>query len=198
VSRPRAAPQAGFTLVEALVSLFVFSLISAGAVMALMLSVRGQESLAAADRALRDVQITQAVLAGDAAQMALRPVREAGGGILPGFVGGPAPIGIGFVRANADSAPITPGVALSYVAYSLEGDALVRTGRAALDPALGAPQTRRVLLTGLSNARFTFFDGLRWLEAWPANSGPGPRAIALEAQSAAFGPIRIAVLAGAL
>ncbi|HRO03442.1 MAG TPA: prepilin-type N-terminal cleavage/methylation domain-containing protein, partial [Terricaulis sp.] len=65
----RAANDSGFTLVEALVSLLVFSLIASGCVAMLMQSVESQRRLGAAHETLRELQTTRALLANDLAQL---------------------------------------------------------------------------------------------------------------------------------
>jgi general secretion pathway protein J len=196
-ARP-APPDAGFTLVEALVSLFVFSLIAAGCVMLLVQSVRGQESLDRANAALRDVQITQALMAADAGQIAARRLRLADGQLAPRFSGGLETIALGFVRAAA-APDAARGVETDvvYVEYVFRDGALIRRARRALDPTPGAPVQERVLLRDLTQPRMRFFDGAQWLDAWTGQqSAAAPRAIALEAGAAAFGDIRIVVEVG--
>lgn len=189
---------AGFTLVEALVSLFVFSLIAAGSVMVLVQSVRSQDSVRAVDAALRDIQLTQSLLASDAAQMAPRAVRLPDNSRSPRFTGGLETTAMAFVRAAGAVDPRSgASTQVVYVEYVVRGDTLVRRTRAALDPTADAVIEERTLLRGVANARMAFFDGAVWLPVWtPAQTGAPPRAIAFEADLATYGRVRIAALAG--
>ena len=68
------ASDAGFTLVEALVSLLVFGLIASGAVLMLAQGVATHARVGAAQAALRDVQNARALLAADLMQYAPREI----------------------------------------------------------------------------------------------------------------------------
>lgn len=187
----RVANDAGFTLVEALVSLLVFSLIASGCVAMLMQSVESQRRVGAAHETLRELQTTRALLASDLAQMVLREVRGEAGGRLPRFIGGDADAPLQFVRARAEPGePHARATALSLVSYRITEDAVLRSSRAELD---GGEMSERVMLSDVRNARFEFFDGSDWREAWlvgPEGGAP-PRAVALAFESARYGEMRI-------
>lgn len=194
----RAPRDGGFTLVEALVSLFVFSLISAGCVGMLIQSVRGQERLNGAQLVLRDIQMTQALLAADVSQLAPRRVRLSDDQYTPRFAGGLETSAMAFVRASA-ALDTESGVAtaLTYVEYVVRDGALIRRTRNAIDPLAETALSERVLLRDLDNAKMTFYDGVTWSDTWLAAQGRGtPKAVALEANSKAYGALRIAAFVG--
>lgn len=193
----RAHSDAGFTLVEALVALFVFSLISAGCVAMLIGSVRAQADLDARQASLRDIQITQSMMAADLAQIAPRTIREGGERRTPRFLGGMETAALAFARANADPDDASGAQSqVVYVTYVIRDGALIRRSRASLDPTPQSPVSERTLIRALSDAKMRFFDGARWIDAWPGGTAL-PRAVAFEGSVAGRGPIRIAAFVGA-
>lgn len=119
--------ESGFTLAEALVSLFVFSLIAAGASALMIQSVESQRRASAAHEALREVQALRALLGADLAQIAPRGVREADGTVSPAFSGGSEAALAAFVRVGAaPDAPLGARTLLTRVIYRREGESLVR------------------------------------------------------------------------
>lgn len=197
----RPARDAGFTLVEAMVSLFVFALISAGAVMLLIQGVRGQETLNRVDAELRDIQMTQAVLAADMGQLASRVTRRPDNTIAPRFAGGgESGTVLAFVRlASDDAAANGSGRRLQYVEYVVREGALIRRARETLDALPETPMSERVLLRDAIAVRVLFFTGRDWVGEWrpptPAITTV-PRAVAIEADHRTRGPLRIAAMTG--
>ena len=195
-----ARQDAGFSLVEALVSLFVFGIISAGCVAMLMQSANTQNRVAAAHASMRELETARALLNADLAQMVGRGVREADGRERPRFVGGDEDVALVFVRASAE--PAAEGGAytsLAVVEYTIEEGAVVRRSRAFLDATADTPVSARVLFADAQDARFEFFDGVSWRTQWLTGVGGQalPRAVALVATLPRYGEIRIEALTGA-
>jgi len=69
----RAHNQSGFTLVEVLISLFIFSLITAGTMTALIQSLRGKDRLAASMEELNQLNAARAIMRADMSTLTLRP-----------------------------------------------------------------------------------------------------------------------------
>lgn len=188
---------AGFTLVEALVSLFVFSLIAAGCTALLMQSVRSQRDISEAHEQLRELQNARALLESDLGQMALRQVRTVEGARRPAFIGGDADIAMAFVRASAEPDPDHgASTRLAYVEYRIEEGRLIRISRTYLDAIATTPSAERVVLGEARDIRFEFFDGASWRPQWIAVSRGAPRAVALVATLPRYGEVRIETLAG--
>lgn len=196
--REAVRTDAGFTLVEALVSLFVFSLVAAGAVLMLGQSVATQGRVQDAQAALREVQNTRALLIGDLSQYVGREVRAADGSVRPRLIGGDAEMALAFVRASAEpSAEGRPATRVALVEYTFVDDKIIRRTRANLDDG-GAAMTERVIVADAEAARFEFYDGISWREQWlvgSAGSAP-PRAVALVFTSRRYGEVRIEALVG--
>jgi len=75
--------QRGFTLVEVLIALFIFSLISVGATSALTSSLRGQTQMQERLDEISDLENMRALVRGDMASVILRTRREPYGNIEP-------------------------------------------------------------------------------------------------------------------
>ena len=155
---PHPTREAGFTLIEVIISLVLFALIAAAGV-ALVESVLGiQHRTAGRLERLGDMQRAMFIVANDLGQINDGPVSGDAGAIL-------------LTRPLSAMANLPQPIA-----YALAGDALVRTiGK-------GAPQP---LLTGVSAARWRYFHaGDGWLDRWPPEpkrQGDWPEAISLDA-----------------
>jgi general secretion pathway protein J len=190
----RVHPDAGFTLVEALVSLFVFGLIASGCVMLLMQGVESQRRVSEAHAALRELQTARSLLSSDLAQLASRKMRLPNNAYAPAFIGG-GEEGLAFVRASAEAGPERDAVtALAHVAYVVDGDRLIRRSRRDLDPLAGGAATDRVVFMQAKNVRFEFFDGAQWRASW--GEAAAPRAVALLARVPRYGEVRIEAATG--
>lgn len=199
MSAPRPSREAGFTLVEALVSLFVFSLIAAGSVLMLMQSVNTQNRVSEAQAALREVQTARALLAADLSQFVAREVREADGAARPRFIGGDADFPLAFVRAAAE--PDEAGGALTrvmLVEYAFVDGAITRRARERLEADADAPMGERIIVAEAEEPRFEFYDGAVWRDQWlvGATGGAPPRAVALVFNSPRYGEVRIQAIVG--
>lgn len=189
--------QSGFTLVEAMVSLFVFALLASGCVLLLRQSVTAQSKLSAAGEAMRDIQSARALLAGDLAQVA--PGSVSINGDAPAAFDG---VGAGamadrhvrFMRALGDPDPAAAfATGLVSVEYLIDDQGrLVRR----LRPSAGGAPTDRIVLIGATDVRFEFNDGAAWQEEWRTPNGAPPRAVAIVASVPSYGELRISGYVG--
>lgn len=134
--------EAGFTLVELIVSLGLFALIAAaGAGMVDGLMTIQARTAGRLER-LGDLQRALFALANDIGQASGGPI-SGGGGLLR--FSRPLPVMLGLPQPSA---------------YLLSGDRLVRR--------LGARGRSQVVLTGVAGVRFRFFAGQAgWIDRWP-------------------------------
>ena len=183
---------AGFTLVEALVSLFVFGLVASGAVVMLAQGVATQGRVSEAQAALRDIQSARALLSADLLQYAPREVSEAEG-VRPRMIGGDADLPLAFVRAAGEGAETR----LMIVEYVFRDGAVVRRSRA-LDANPAPTMSERVVVAAAGAPRMEFFDGVVWRPQWIVGSqgAAPPRAVALIFTSPRYGDVRIEALVG--
>ena len=82
VIRLKSGGDQGFTLVEVLVALFIFSLISLGTMTALTTALRGQAQLKEATETIAQIETARALMKSDMANLILRNNRDAYGNQL--------------------------------------------------------------------------------------------------------------------
>jgi len=73
----------GFTLIEVLIALFLFALISVGTMTALTQSLRGKSQLEMAVKTINELNSARAIIGTDMSTLTLRPIRDELGGIKP-------------------------------------------------------------------------------------------------------------------
>lgn len=190
----KASP--GFSLVEMLVALFIFAVLSAAGVAIVNYGIDAKAATAEATDRLRDVQLARAMLKADLAQPVLRPVRDAyGDARLPAFSGGVTRQGDGTLMSFVRGGWANPGQAESrgsvqFVQYVLEGDRLIRRARPRLDATVNTPEEERVLIDGVRNVEVRFFKGGVWSDRYGTGQrGQAglPEAVALDMEVEGFG-----------
>ena len=164
--------QTGLTLIEMLVALFIFSIISLAGVAVMQVTLRSQESFGVFSERLSELQLARAVLKADFAQTASRIVRDPYGAPEgPPFRGGEQSFGdplVAFVRAGWENPNGSEArSSLQYLEYDFEDGQLIRRARPHLDAQRDSPVSERVLISGLERAEFTFFSSGQWREEWP-------------------------------
>jgi general secretion pathway protein J len=154
---PCGSGESGFTLIELMISLGLFALIATAglALVQGVLNVQGRTEVRL-DR-LAELQRTMFVITSDIDQISAGQVSGQGGQVK-------------FSRV----APGTGGQSAE-VLYTLNDGALVR----------GIGRAQQPLLTGVTAARWRFYDGGRWVDRWPvneeeANRWPGAIEVELE------------------
>lgn len=174
--------EAGFTLVELMVALAIFALISVAGV-ALLRS--GSDTQIAVKNRLEDLSRTSRLanaMESDLAQAVARPVRDTAGQPVPAFTGADATVPnalFGFVRAGWSNFDEAPRAGLQRVAYVLEGKSLKRVGWPMLDGA--QPGEAATLIERVRSAEIRFRDDAgEWRSDWSAEDADAlPRALEL-------------------
>lgn len=174
--------EAGFTLVELLVALAIFAMISVAGVALLrsgndtQIAVKNRlEGLSRADRLYNAME-------GDLAQAIARPVRDQAGQPVPAFTendAGTSGALFGFVRAGWSNFDEAPRAGLQRVAYVLEGSDLKRLSWPMLDGA--TPIDAATLIENVNAVQVQFRDDTgAWRSDWTATDPDAlPRAIEL-------------------
>lgn len=181
--------EAGFTLVEVLISLFIFALITAGTMTAMTQSLRGKDMLAASMDALNQLNAARAILRSDMATLTLRQSRDELGGFSPYVLTTDGEALLTFTRRGRENpSGLEARGDLERVEYHFENRSLIRRSYAHENPAQLAQSFDRVLLDNLEDAKlyavlfqfdsFAKIDGLR-LES-SANAALKPNAILIE------------------
>jgi general secretion pathway protein J len=183
--------QRGFTLVELLVALTIFALISAAGVTLLRASIDTQTAVSKRLSEGGGVNRLRAILATELASAQPRAVRDESGNPLPAFVAESG--GIAFVHA-ADSGTVDG--TLSRSRYALESGALVRQATDRIDgasPGDAAPLVRDVTAM---RWRYRSFDG-GWSDNWQADDPARlPRAVELTLERRRSAPLVLRFLVG--
>ncbi len=191
------AGERGFTLVEMLIALAIFGMITAAGVTLLTLTVRTRDS---ADRQLEsvaDLRRTDALLTADLAQAAPRIRRDAEGRPRPAFTGGDGSgaLLLAFVRRGwEDGATFRSTV--QRVEYRLRGGRLERWRYDAVD-GQGRP-VAMPLLEGVRRVQLRYRDrDGAWRDRWdPTDPSRLPAAVELVSDSERQGQVRQLFLVG--
>lgn len=196
MTKPRSpAVASGFTLVEMLIALAIFGMLTAAGVALLGVTARTQET---SERVLADVGEMRRVgslLAADLAQVAARPWRDAEGRPQRAFAGGSgdSPVLLAFVRHGWDTGD---GGTVQRVGYRLREGRLERLGFRRVDG--GGTAVAATVLDGVTALRLRYRDpDGAWLDRWaPTDRTQLPQAVELVTISAAQGTVRQLFLIG--
>lgn len=189
-----AAREHGFTLVELMVALFIFGLLSAAGVGLLAYAVRAEAATAERLSAVADLRRAGALLSADLAQAVARPTRDERGAPVGAFSGDGGSMLL--VRGGWSNSEGAARPSLQKVEYRINRGRLVRRAWPMLDGS--APGTAAVLLQGVERMRLRFRTEGVWRERWdPVKLDVLPDAAELAVQTAASGEIRQLFLVGA-
>lgn len=181
--RIRQQRASGFSLVEMLVALTIFGLLSAAGVAVLAHAADNRDVVSQRMDRIAELQRGRALLGSDLGQVAMRRVRGRDGTpARNAFVGGTsgALAGttlFGFVRRGWSNPDAEPRASLQYVEYRLVDGRLERSVRAALDGA--APGVPQVVLTGVRGVRVRYRFREQWSTGWPGGAEALPQALGL-------------------
>lgn len=178
----------GFTLVEVMVALFVFALLSAAGVGVLAATADNREAVRSRMDRLAEFQRARALLRADFAQAAVRLTRGLDGEQARSvLVDGDGAMLIGFTRRGWSNPDRDPRGSLQYVEYRLVEDRLERVVRSVPDGGdLRAPQ---VLLTGVERAEIEFLFRNQWAPDWGGGVTDLPQAVRLTLAMDDLGPV---------
>jgi len=178
----------GFTLVEMLIALTIFGMLTAAGVALLTLTVRTQETSARLLDEVGELRRLGALMTADLGQAAARPSRDRDGRPRPALVGSAQALAL--VRRGGEEG------ALQRVEYRLDGN---RFERLAYDRVDGESRAVAIgLLDDVRQLRLRYRDreGI-WRDAWtPSDALLLPRAVELVSSDDAHGSIRQLFLVG--
>lgn len=180
----------GFTLVEMLVALFVFSLIGAAGVTIMRFSADNRGVVHARAERLAEFQRTRALLKADLTQAAARRIRDPQGRpVREAFYGGSqtAPL-LRLARRGWENPDAEPRASVQYVEYRLVDGRLERVARLALDG--GVSGTPQVLADRVRAATIGFLWHGQWIPTLPGGPvDPLPQAVKLDLTFDDIGPV---------
>lgn len=196
-ARPVATSERGFTLIEMLIALVIFGMITAAGVTLLSLTVRTQEASERALDAVGALRRSDALLNADLAQAAPRLRRDADGRPVPAFAGGGGneALLLAFVRRGWEDESAFRS-SLQRVEYRLREGRLERWRYDAVDGE-GRPAAQ-ALLEGVSRVQLRYRDrDGNWRDRWdPTEPARLPTAVELTSDSRSEGRVRQLFLVG--
>ena len=150
----RTITEAGFTLVEVLISMFIFALLTAGTMTALTQSLRGKASLDTSMAALNELNAARAILRSDMSTLTLRPSRDELGGVNPYVLTTDGEALLSFMRRGTQNpSGLEQRGDLERVEYYFEDGKFIRRSYVHENPAQEAASFDRVLLDDLQDAK---------------------------------------------
>lgn len=203
MQRRFARHASGFTLIEVLVAVVIFALMSAAAYAAVDTLLRARENLHARANTLRQLQTTMGRIERDLRQAIDRGVRE-GYGDRADMLRGDA-VALELTRAGLANPLGATRSRLERVQWALADQQLNRVSFAVLDRAIDSRPLITPMLDSVTRLEFRYLDGSQWSGQWPranarAGIDPGlPRAISVVLTTREYGELRRVIeLAGAL
>jgi general secretion pathway protein J len=184
----RRSAENGFTLVELMVSLMIFGMLSAAGVSLLTFSVRAQEAAEFRLGELSEWRRASTLMSADLGQAAARLHRDQGGAPLPAMSGGP--VSLGFVRRGWENVDGKPRPSLQRVEYRLSGNKLERLSWQMVDGA--QPRAAVTMLDGVRSVAFRYrMPTGDWRDRWdPEEADDLPLAVEMVADAEGSGVTR--------
>lgn len=172
VSSPLQRSSTGFTLIEMMIAIAIFAMLSLGAYQVLQGVLQSDEISLKRGTALKKLQRSMLVIERDMIQMEARNNRnddeltamplQAGK-----FMFDSDDYGIAFTRGGwQNPLALLPRSDLQRISYRLKDKELQRLSFTYLDPAVGEEAKLKVLLTGVTEMTFAFHNEKEWLDAW--------------------------------
>ena len=166
-----------FTLIEVLVALAIFGILSALAYGALSQTLLSAEMLNARMDRLQAIQRTVRHLSLDLLQLAPRPVRlELGDSMGPALLADlRSEFALELTHGGWSNPVVLPRGTLQRAAYRLEDDELVRYYWTVLDRTLSNEPISVTILDGVESLTLRYLiESGDWIEQWPPPTAPGP------------------------
>jgi general secretion pathway protein J len=189
----------GFTLVELLVALLIFGMLSAAGVALLSFSVRAQEAADERLGALAEIRRAGALMTGDLAQAAARIARDEAGTPRSAFEGGSGQgerVLLAFVRGGWENWDNSARPSIQKVRYLQVGGQFQRQTYPYVDGS--APTAPSTIVEGVRQLRLRYRDKQgEWRERWdPRQPAEMPVAVELVMDVEGSGSIRQLFLVG--
>ena len=158
----------GFTLIEVLVAIVIFALLSVFSVQGFLMVANMEQRDREENAAEQSLYKIWSLVGQDLLHIRQRPIRDQFGVIDGAYIAGRDPYLVEFTRGGLPSLPISPG-GMMRVAYRLseEGE-LIRTIWPALDSPTNTEVQERVLMSGVAEVQFEQLNQNNYFESiWP-------------------------------
>ncbi len=153
----RSRKDNGFTLVEMLVALFIFSLLTAGATTAMVAALKTKSQIDEAVAEITELETARALMRSDIDNIILRPGRDPYGTQDPYLISGGVDTLLTFTRGGRENpGGLEKRGAVQRVAYVFEDEKLIRRSFGVDNPAPLSPLRERVLLENIENISVSF------------------------------------------
>ncbi|MEK6637477.1 MAG: type II secretion system minor pseudopilin GspJ [Pseudomonadota bacterium] len=190
------ATQAGFTLVELMISLFIFGMLSAAGVGLLSYSTQAQAVTAQRLEGVAAERRLTAILTNDLAQAVARISRDLTGAPEPAFRGGQGPVLLRYVHAGRANSGDAARSGIQRVEWRLNQARLERITRPLVDGASDAEPT--IMAENVERVALRFRNEGVWLADWaPSDPLELPEAVELTITRKGVAPLTRLFLAGA-
>lgn len=189
-SHPGQSGTRGFTLLELLIALSIFGLLSVMAYSGLnsVLTLRAHTDKAAEQ--LKALQQTYLVMQRDIEQVMPRPIRDEYGQTLKALVGDGR---LELTRGGWSNPLQLTRSSMQRVGYVLEDRQLYRYSWRVLDRAQDSKAVRQLLMKNIESFTLRYLDADRvWLQLWPPalSTSVFPKAVEVVIEHERFGPIK--------
>lgn len=190
------APRNGFTLVEMLVALIIFSIIAAGALGLLRFSVDAEMASREKTGDIAAQRRLIAVWSADMQQAAPRPARDSGGAPEPALLAGENGDLLAITRSGWDNPSGRNRASLQRVIWRMDGNRLVRIGMPLVDGAARPEPGVMAELRASPALRFRLRGG-NWVGTWrPQDPAELPVAVELTLPQSDGTNLRVVTLVG--
>lgn len=190
--------QHGFTLLEVMIAIAIFSVISITSFTIFDTVLKSDEASRGKTERLNELQLAFLIMDRDMLQLARRKIRLDGGAAIKGYLHNseealPAENqAIGFVRAGwTNPGLMIPRSDLQLVGYRLNEGVFERLHYNFVDNVIGDEPKVRPLIQGVTDMHFEYYDlsKKKWNKELPSNNKI-PMAIAIELDTEYFGVVR--------
>ncbi len=172
--RPHKTKSLGFTLLEILVALFIFTIIAVIMTRALHSVMTTQAATEQHAKQLADLQLALLLVSRDLEQTVDRPIIDSKGDGEPAFAGSASSLSFthgGYANPNGQLNHST----LQHTRYFIDQNNLIRETAATLDPVATTPLLRRKLLSDINEIQFSYLDQQQHFHnSWPPTDLSNP------------------------
>ena len=176
--------QAGFTLLEILVAVFIIGIIAVVMVRGLQIVISTKDNLERNDAQMQELNLTMSLLASDMGNLINRSILQANGQTLPAVImHDDATETLEFSRGGVSNPLAQHRSTLQRDAYQIKQGRLIRVTWPVLDQVTNTMPTSRILLKDVTYIKWEFLgNDNRFYAGWPvsgANNQPLPKAVQL-------------------